>query len=212
MAAPLIVPNALECDTVQGQHLLDAKALLKRAKIHPLTHAASSPLARISNGLPLLSTAIRYATNLRATSSVAWLRSPRCSSRSYTAASSGLWRGANLAALDQDGLQMFVALFGNGPALFFAGGIVLSAGQPAIADRLPDGGEALHFSDFQSPAQCQDLTYGRDTLQPIHPFAQLRMLWEPLQQAPLDISEKLQLSPTQFEQFHHRVRHILQTP
>ena len=71
MAAQLIVPNALECNTVQGQHLLDAKALLKRAKIHPLTHAASSLLARISNGLPLLSTAIRYATNLRATSSVA---------------------------------------------------------------------------------------------------------------------------------------------
>src|ERR1700741_4049384 len=59
------------------------------------------------------------------------------------------WR--QLGGLDQDGLQMFVALFGNGPALFFAGGILLSAGQPAIADRLPDGGEALLFSDCEKP-------------------------------------------------------------
>jgi hypothetical protein len=38
--------------------------------------------------------------------------------------------------LDQDRLQMLVSLFGNGPTLFFAGRIVLRAGQSAIADCL----------------------------------------------------------------------------
>ena len=81
------MPRALELDAVRRQHLLDANALLKRAEIHPPTHAASALLARIANGLPLLSTAIRYATSLRATANVAWLRSPRWSSRSCTTAS-----------------------------------------------------------------------------------------------------------------------------
>jgi hypothetical protein len=35
--------------------------------------------------------------------------------------------------LDQYRLQMFVTLLGNRPAMFFAGRIVLRAGQPAIA-------------------------------------------------------------------------------
>src|SRR6516225_5455135 len=93
-----MVPHALELHAVGPQHLLDAHALLEHTEIHPHTHAASCVLAHIVNGWPLLSTAIRYATSLRATASVAWLRFPRCSSRSCTAASCGLWRGASLAA------------------------------------------------------------------------------------------------------------------
>src|SRR6516162_6690640 len=89
--------HALELEAVGPQHLLNANALLEHTEIYPPTHAASCVLARIVNGLPLLSTAIRYATSLRATASVAWLRSPPCSSRLCTAASCGLWRGASLA-------------------------------------------------------------------------------------------------------------------
>src|ERR1051325_2373784 len=85
-AAQLILPHALELDPVRRQDLLDANVLLEPAEIHPATHAASSPPARISNGLPLLSTAIKYATSFRATASVARLRSPRRSSRSCTTA------------------------------------------------------------------------------------------------------------------------------
>src|SRR6516164_9478934 len=92
-----MMPHALQLHAVGSQHLLDAHVLLEQTEIHPHTHAASCVLARIVNGLPLWSTAIRYATSLRATASVARLRSPRCSSRLCTAASCGLWRGASLA-------------------------------------------------------------------------------------------------------------------
>src|SRR5215470_8582631 len=77
-----MVSYTLEFDAVGPQDLLDAHALLEHPEIHPHTHAASCVPARIANGLPLLSTASRYATSLRATASVAWLRFPRCSSRS----------------------------------------------------------------------------------------------------------------------------------
>ena len=97
-AAQLILPHALEFDPVRRQNLLDANVLLEPAEIHPATQTASLPLARISNGLPLLSTAIRYATSFRATASVALLRSPRWSSRSCTTANGELRRGASLAA------------------------------------------------------------------------------------------------------------------
>src|SRR6516162_8716438 len=86
----LMAPHALELEAVESQHLLDANALLEHTEIYPPTHAATSMQARIANGLPLLSTAIRYATSLRAIASVARLRFPRCTSRSCTAASCGL--------------------------------------------------------------------------------------------------------------------------
>src|SRR6516165_7106332 len=93
-----MVPHAPELDAVAPQHLLDVNALLEHTEIYPPTHAATSVRARVANGLPPLSTAIRYATSLRATASVARLRSPRWSSRSCTTASCGLRRGASLAA------------------------------------------------------------------------------------------------------------------
>jgi hypothetical protein len=58
-AAQLIEPHALEPHVVACQHLLDVQTLPELAKIHPVTHAASLSLARIWNGWPLLSTAIR---------------------------------------------------------------------------------------------------------------------------------------------------------
>src|SRR6516225_5253650 len=104
-----MMPHALQLHAVGSQHLLDAHALLEHTEIHPPIHAASCVLPRIVNGLPLWSTAIRYATSLRATASVAWLRSPPqrfpfvhgCQLRVMA------WR--QFGGLDQDRLQMFIA-------------------------------------------------------------------------------------------------------
>src|SRR6516162_4389702 len=207
-----MVPHALELHAVGPQHLLDAHVLFEHTEIHPYTHAASFVLARIVNGWPLLSTAIRYATSLRATASVAWLRSPRCSSRLCTAAQLRVMARRQFGGLDQHHLQMFIALFGDRPPLFFAGRTALRTGQPAIAGRLPNGREPLHLSYFQRPGQGQDLTYAGNRLQSHHPLVELGMFPEALQQPPLHGSEKLHLSSTQSEQFHHRRRHLLQTP
>src|ERR1017187_1118511 len=57
---------ALELDAVRRQHLLDANALLKRAEIHPPTHAASALLARIANGFSLFFPAPRCPPTLPA--------------------------------------------------------------------------------------------------------------------------------------------------
>ena len=58
-AAQLMKPHALQRHAVACQHLLDAQTLPELPEIHPATHAASLSLARIWNGCPLLSTAIR---------------------------------------------------------------------------------------------------------------------------------------------------------
>jgi hypothetical protein len=43
-------PHVLQRHAVACQHLLDAQTLPELAEIHPPTHAASAPLARIWNG------------------------------------------------------------------------------------------------------------------------------------------------------------------
>src|SRR5258706_14085102 len=64
------------------------------------TDGHSFPVAArpTSNGWPDLSTASRYATSLRATASVARLRWPPATSRSWTAANCGFHLGASFAA------------------------------------------------------------------------------------------------------------------
>jgi hypothetical protein len=69
-----------------------------------------------------------------------------------------------LGRLNQDGLQVWVALLGNGAALLLPGGADLRTAEPAITHRLGDGREPLDFTDFQGPAQCQDLADAIDTL------------------------------------------------
>src|SRR5258708_15733588 len=61
-------------------------------------HSCPVAARRTSNGWPDLSTASRYATSLRATTSVARLRWPRATSRSWTAANCGFHLGASFAA------------------------------------------------------------------------------------------------------------------
>ena len=58
----------------------------------------ASAATRGTNARPLVSTARRYATNLRATANVARLRDPRVNSRSWTSCSCGFQRGASFAA------------------------------------------------------------------------------------------------------------------
>ena len=45
----------------------------------------------------------------------------------------------NLGGLDQDGLEMFVALLGDRAPMLLAGGLPLCAAQAAVTDSLPNG-------------------------------------------------------------------------
>src|SRR5579885_2057072 len=72
----------------------------------------------------------------------------------------------------QHPLQMVVALFGNGPAGFAAGGAVLCAAQTAIADGLAAGAEALRLAGLQRPAQGSDDAHAFDAGQQLHPSPQ----------------------------------------
>ena len=104
--------------------------------------------------------------------------------------------------LDEYCLQMFIALPGNRPALFFAGRIALRTGQPAIAGRLCNRRQPLHLSDFQRPAQRQDLAHPGMLCNRLSRSPRSGCSHSPLQ-PPLDRGEKLQLSPAQLEQFHY---------
>ena len=75
----------------------------------------ASAATRGTNARPLVSTARRYATNLRATANVARLRDPRVNSRSWTSCSCGFQRGASFAASISTRCKCLLRCFDSGP-------------------------------------------------------------------------------------------------
>jgi len=74
-------------------------------------------------------------------------------------------------------------------ALYHVAGTLLRAAQPAVADGLFDGGEALHFAEFQRLGQCRERSKRGNGHQPLNT---IRQPWIALQRAHLFTLSSLQ--------------------